>query len=44
MKAVQGLAALALAALGMASPTPSLSKRAAVDDACNIGYCTQNGG
>lgn len=44
MKAVQGLASLALAALVVASPTPSLSKRAAAEDPCDIGYCTQNGG
>ncbi|TDZ67875.1 Pectate lyase plyB [Colletotrichum trifolii] len=46
-----GLASWALLAMAAsASPTPTvdddrvLSKRAAVTDACNIGYCTQNGG
>ncbi|TEA09603.1 Pectate lyase plyB [Colletotrichum sidae] len=46
-----GLASWALLAIAAsASPTPTvedgrvLSKRAAVTDACNIGYCTQNGG
>lgn len=39
-----------LAVAASASPTPtveqghSLNKRAAINDACNIGYCTQNGG
>ncbi|KAI8315321.1 Pectate lyase plyB [Colletotrichum sp. SAR11_59] len=39
-----------LAVAASASPTPtveqghSLNKRAAITDACNIGYCTQNGG
>jgi hypothetical protein len=28
----------------VASPTPDLAKRASYSDACNIGYCTQNGG
>ncbi|KAF6811232.1 pectate lyase 2 [Colletotrichum plurivorum] len=46
-----GLASWALLAVtASASPTPTvedghlLSKRAAITDACNIGYCTQNGG
>ncbi|KAM0276052.1 hypothetical protein ACHAQH_007138 [Verticillium albo-atrum] len=40
-----GLASIALlASLVSASPAQVLSKRASVQDACNIGYCTQNGG
>lgn len=40
-----GLASFALlATLVSASPAQVLSKRASVQDACNIGYCTQNGG
>jgi pectate lyase len=36
----------ALVAISIASPINSraITKRAAVTDACNIGYCTQNGG
>lgn len=40
-----GLAQLALlASVVSASPAQIIEKRAAVTDACNIGYCTQNGG
>ncbi|KAH7367409.1 pectate lyase [Plectosphaerella cucumerina] len=40
-----GLAHLALlASVVSASPTKVIEKRAAINDPCNIGYCTQNGG
>lgn len=39
-----GLATLALVAPILASPSQPLVKRAAVTDACNVGFCTQNGG
>jgi pectate lyase len=26
------------------TPTPTIDKRASISDACNVGYCTQNGG
>jgi pectate lyase len=40
-----GLAHLALlASVVSASPTQVIEKRAAINDPCNIGYCTQNGG
>ncbi|CAJ0544844.1 Ff.00g084190.m01.CDS01 [Fusarium sp. VM40] len=33
-----------LSSLAVAAPSPILHARAAVNDPCNIGYCTQNGG
>lgn len=41
---MQLLSLLFVAALAVASPGPSLYARAAATDACNVGYCTQNGG
>jgi hypothetical protein len=43
MKFGSPLALFALAGTAVASPV-TLEKRASVTDACNIGYCTQNGG
>ena len=46
-------AILGLASLAAAVPTPTengpldartVEKRASITDACNVGYCTQNGG
>lgn len=48
-----GLSLSLLAGLAAATPTPTendhvdrrtVQKRAAITDACNIGFCTQNGG
>lgn len=33
-----------LAGLGTALPSSALHKRVAVDDVCNLGFATQNGG
>ncbi|KAF4463421.1 pectate lyase [Fusarium albosuccineum] len=38
------LHSILFASLAVAAPGPSLHARAAPTDACNIGYCTQNGG
>ena len=48
-----GVAVSVLASLAAAVPTPTedhdidrrtIEKRASITDACNIGFCTQNGG
>lgn len=41
---MQLLSLLFVATLAVASPAQSLYARAAATDACNVGYCTQNGG
>ncbi|VUC25220.1 unnamed protein product [Clonostachys rosea] len=44
MKFNSPLALLVLVGTAVASPVSSLVKRASVTEACNVGYCTQNGG